>query len=64
MAVAESEPAPWRKSTRCGGSATCVEAGPRHGLVVIRDTADRDGPFLTLTPTGWFQLLIKIKEIP
>ena len=64
---------PWRKSTRCGGSTTCVEVGwwavtvglverPVRLGVLIRDSADPDSPQLALTRSEFAALLNQIKE--
>lgn len=46
--------ASWRKSSRSGNSANCVETCRlTDGLVVVRDSKDRLGPVLIFTPAEW-----------
>jgi hypothetical protein len=51
----------WRKSTYSGGSSNaCVEVA-MNGSVLIRDTTNRDGATLTVTPTAWSTFTSTIK---
>jgi uncharacterized protein DUF397 len=45
----------WRKSTRSGTSGgNCVEVADNlPGVVLVRDTKDRDGGTLTFDPAAW-----------
>ena len=44
----------WRKSTRSSGNGgACVEVGQGPGAVLVRDTTDRDGGTLAITPEAW-----------
>jgi hypothetical protein len=44
----------WRKSTYSGSNGgDCVETGSDNALVLVRDTANRDGATLTFTATAW-----------
>ncbi|KWV29790.1 DUF397 domain-containing protein [Micromonospora rifamycinica] len=45
----------WHKSTKSGGNGgNCVEvAGNLPGVVLVRDTKDRDGGVLVFTPAAW-----------
>ncbi|QLQ40338.1 DUF397 domain-containing protein [Micromonospora robiginosa] len=45
----------WKKSTRSGTSGgDCVEVADNlPGVVLIRDTKDRDGGTLHVTPASW-----------
>jgi Domain of unknown function (DUF397) len=43
----------WRKSSYSGDNGgECVEVATA-GTVLVRDTADRNGPVLTFTPDAW-----------
>jgi Domain of unknown function (DUF397) len=46
------EVASWRKASY-SNSGNCVEAGQGQGIVVVRDTRDRDGAMLKLSPQAW-----------
>ncbi|GGZ74056.1 DUF397 domain-containing protein [Streptomyces echinoruber] len=44
----------WRKSSYSSGSqGDCVEVAPLPHTVHIRDSKDRQGPRLALSPTAW-----------
>ncbi|MFE9188569.1 DUF397 domain-containing protein [Micromonospora sp. NPDC007208] len=45
----------WRKSTKSGGNGgDCVEVADNlRGVVLVRDTKDRDGGTLTFSPQSW-----------
>jgi Domain of unknown function (DUF397) len=46
--------ATWRKSSYSGSSGgSCVEAGNAGGLVLVRDTTDRDGGTLAFAASAW-----------
>ena len=56
--------AAWRKSSH-SKSGNCPEAGPGAcGMVHVRDSKDRQGPQLTVTPAAWeaFTRAIKAGE--
>ena len=43
----------WRKSSYSGSNGgECVEVATA-GAILVRDTADRNGPVLTFTPDAW-----------
>ena len=43
----------WRKSSYSGpNGGECIEVATADA-VLVRDTADRDGPVLTFTPDAW-----------
>ncbi|MBO2452236.1 DUF397 domain-containing protein [Actinomadura barringtoniae] len=54
----------WRKSTQCGGSATCVEVGVlEDGLIGTRDTKDgTNGPVLRFEAKTWRSFITNIKS--
>ncbi|WP_327035992.1 DUF397 domain-containing protein [Micromonospora ureilytica] len=45
----------WRKSTKSGGNGgNCVEVADNlPGVVLVRDTKDRDGGTLTFSAQSW-----------
>lgn len=46
--------AAWRMSSHSGQNGSCVEvAGNLPGIVVVRDSKDRDGPVLAIGPAEW-----------
>ncbi|KAB1935152.1 DUF397 domain-containing protein [Micromonospora sp. ALFpr18c] len=47
--------AQWRKSTKSGGNGgDCVEVADNlPGVVLVRDTKNRDGGTLSFTPASW-----------
>jgi hypothetical protein len=52
----------WRKSSYSGnGGATCVEVG-NADRVLVRDTQDRTGPVLRLSPAAWRRFAEQVKR--
>jgi hypothetical protein len=48
----------WRKATYSGDNGgACIEVASTSGRVMVRDTADRDGVTLAVTPAAWRRLL-------
>ncbi|MFF3066867.1 DUF397 domain-containing protein [Kitasatospora sp. NPDC057936] len=44
----------WRKSTYSGNEdANCVEVAETTTAVLVRDSKDKTGPHLTISPTAW-----------
>ena len=43
----------WRKSSFSGQNGSCVETASNGGVVLIRDTTDRDGGTLAFTASAW-----------
>ena len=53
----------WRTSSYSGnGGSDCVEVGGRGGRVVVRDTKNRTGPVLEVTPGGWRRFADQVKR--
>ncbi|HEX6526721.1 MAG TPA: DUF397 domain-containing protein [Streptosporangiaceae bacterium] len=51
----------WRKS-RASDSSNCVEAAFEGSSVLVRDSHDKSGPILVLTPGQWRELMTRIRE--
>lgn len=48
--------APWRKSSYSGtNGGDCVEAADMEGRILVRDTTDRDGVVLSISPDAWLR---------
>ena len=48
----------WRKATYSGDNGgACVEVASASGRVMIRDTTNRDGVTLSVTPAAWRRLV-------
>ena len=46
--------APWRKSSYSGtNGGSCVEAADMDGRILVRDTTDRVGAVLIISPDAW-----------
>ena len=43
----------WRKATYSNGGENCVETANGSGVVLVRDTKDRDGGTLTFGIGAW-----------
>jgi hypothetical protein len=48
--------APWRKSSYSGtNGGDCVEAADMDGRILVRDTIDRGGAVLSISPDAWLR---------
>jgi Domain of unknown function (DUF397) len=52
----------WRKSRASGGSGECVEVAQWDSSVLIRDSHDRSGAVLIVTPSQWLGLLRRTRN--
>jgi Domain of unknown function (DUF397) len=52
----------WRKSTYSDGNGgSCIEAADSDGMILVRDTTDRDGGTLAFTGQAWQTFTISLK---
>ncbi|SFD85173.1 protein of unknown function [Actinopolyspora alba] len=51
----------WRTSSRTTDVGHCVEVALTSGAVGIRDTKDRQGGTLTVTPAAWAGFMDRLK---
>jgi hypothetical protein len=51
----------WRKSTRCNGGA-CIEIAIQDDAILLRSSADPDGPVLAFTSAAWRDLIAGLKQ--
>ena len=57
-----SSRAAWRTSSYTNNGGACVEvADNQPGIVAIRDSKDRNGPILLLTPIQWREFTTKLR---
>jgi hypothetical protein len=46
--------APWRKASYSGtNGGSCVEVADLGGSILVRDTTDRGGALLSISPDAW-----------
>lgn len=51
----------WRKSSYSGTNGNCVEVGAATSTVLVRDTKDRDGVSLEISPAAWRHFTTSVK---
>ena len=52
----------WRKSSYSGGNGgSCVETASGSGVVLVRDTTNRDGGTLSFTADAWQKFTYALK---
>jgi hypothetical protein len=51
----------WRKSSYSGSSGSCVETSSGHGVILVRDTTNRDGGTLSFTSAAWQTFTSKLR---
>jgi hypothetical protein len=47
----------WRKSSYSGSNGSCLETASDSGVILVRDTTDRDGGTLSFTADAWKSFL-------
>jgi hypothetical protein len=53
----------WRKSSYSGnGGSDCIEAGNTGHDVAVRDSKDREGPRLAVSPAGWRAFIDRVQQ--
>lgn len=52
----------WRKSSYSGSNGSCVETASGEGVVLVRDTTNRDGGTLAFTADAWRAFMTGIKH--
>lgn len=53
----------WRKSSYSGnGGSDCVEVADHCNGVLVRDTKDRPGPVLAVSPAAWRRFMGQVKR--
>jgi hypothetical protein len=52
----------WRKSTYSeGNGGSCVETADGDGVILVRDTTDRDGGTLSFTAGAWQEFTRRLR---
>ncbi len=51
----------WRRSSRCNGG-NCIEVVEYDGLIMVRSSADPDGPKLAVSRDQWRVWIVSLKD--
>jgi hypothetical protein len=51
----------WRKSSFSGSNGSCVETATGEGVVLVRDTTDREGGTLAISAEAWATFLLTLR---
>lgn len=53
----------WRTSSYSGANGgACVETATGNGLILVRDTTDRDGAMITASGAAWERFTASIRQ--
>jgi hypothetical protein len=52
----------WRKSRHSDGGGTCIEVASTGAFALVRDSHNRMGGAIRVTPTQWYLLLGRIQR--
>jgi Domain of unknown function (DUF397) len=53
----------WRKSSYSGnGGGNCIEVADAARTVTVRDSKDREGPRLAVSPAGWRAFVGRVRR--
>lgn len=59
----ESSVLNWRKSSHSGGNGgSCIEVADHENRILVRDTTDRTGPVLAVSPAAWRRFAEQVKR--
>jgi hypothetical protein len=51
----------WRKSSYSGSNGSCVETASVSGVILVRDTTNRDGGTLEFTAETWAEFTASLR---
>jgi len=61
--MSTSEPAWFKSSYSSSGSGDCVEVALTPATIHIRDSKDRQGPRLALSPDAWADFVVHAGQV-